>query len=197
MSDHVQEKLRGVLAGEHDSVAWLYDTFAPGLFRRLSQRYGYPGGLDPDDVLQDTFLLLLRHQRRALRRFVEREGLETVDQPRLARYLWNLACGVASNRRRRVARRTVVPLFEDEEIVEEATAERQTVERDQLERLDACLRQRSSRIYLYYLLRHRDGLLPEAIARATGWSMKATYKLKQTLDRAVALCAEQLGLDPR
>jgi len=40
-----------------------------------------------------------------------------------------------------------------------------------------------------------DNLTPEEIAQSTGWSRKATYKLKQTLNSEVQTCAEALGLD--
>ena len=61
--------------------------------------------------------------------------------------------------------------------------------------LDECLSESGERLYLYYKLRYRDGLTPQQVSRAAGWSMKATYKLKQKLNEAVERCAELLGIE--
>ena len=66
---------------------------------------------------------------------------------------------------------------------------------DLLKQLDRCLRAQRARIYLYYRLRYYEGLTPEEIARATGWSRKATYKLRQALNEAVRTCARELGIE--
>jgi len=54
-------------AGDSDVIAWLYDNTGPNLYARLRRRYGYPGGPDAADVLQETFLLALRDDARLLR----------------------------------------------------------------------------------------------------------------------------------
>ena len=192
----MHEQLRSVLAGDRGAAAWLFDTFADVLFRRLRHRYGYPGGLDADDLVQDTFVLLFQNDQRVLRRFIERFAPGAPEPADFERYLWDLACGVASNRRRSAVRRKVVPLFERErDLVDPSTAEHAAIERDTLRQLEDCLRGRNQRVYLYHCLRYRDGLMPSEIVKVTGWSQKATYKLKQALTEAVRVCAERLGLD--
>ena len=185
------ERLRAAVSGDPSASAWLYDTFAGRLYRRLQRRYGR-AGLDAEDLLQDAFVFFLQHDARVLRRFLDQSGPDGPTTGELERYLWDLACGLASNRRRSRSRATVVPL-----VVEQTSptpgAERSLIERDQLDRLLDCLRRAGSRIFLYFKLRFDDGLSPRDIATATGWSMKATYKLRQRLDRAVVACREALG----
>lgn len=89
-------------AGDRDTIAWLYDTLAPGLYRRLLRRYGYPGGPDAADVLQETFLLCLRDEARLLRGTLAGRPAGSPALPPLRQYLWDLACGVAANARRSV-----------------------------------------------------------------------------------------------
>jgi len=194
----VEERLERLLAGDSNAAAWLFDTFAPPLLRRLGQRYGYLGTAEVEDLLQETFLLALRHEGRLLAAFLQRAG-ETgggaaLSEKSLERFLWDQACGLASNRRRSAAFRNVVPLTGAPEMGIEESAERQAIDRDSLVRLDGCLRVSGERIYLYYKLRYRDGLTPEQISEAAGWSRKATYKLRQALDLAVRKCVETLGL---
>jgi len=187
----MERRLRSLVDGESAAAAWLYDTFAPALRRRLRGRYGGPGGLEVDDLLHDAFVLYLQNRARVIRRFLERVPAAERTPARLELRLWDLACGVASNRRRSRRRSTVVPIRGDR-TDPAPDAERSAVSRDRLLRLVDCLERRGSRIRLYYSLRYRDGLRPEEISRVTGWSRKATYKLKQALDRAVEGCVEEL-----
>lgn len=197
----VAEQLERLLAGDTGAAAWLFDTFAPRLLRRLGQRYGYFGTAEIEDLLQETFLLVLRQDGRLLAAFLERSlrlgSARDLGAKDLERFLWDQACGLASNRRRSASFRNVVPLADTLEVEVEESAERQAIDRDSLARLDGCLRASGERVYLYYKLRCRDGLTPEQIADVAGWSRKATYKLRQTLDEAVRRCAERLGLIPR
>lgn len=188
-------RVRRIAAGDREEAAWLYDTFAPGLFRRLRQRYA-PLGLDPEDLLQDAFAFYFRNDRKVLRDFVDRAGSGATARA-LERHLWDLACGVASNARRTSWRRRVVPLTRGTRLTSEpgSGAERRALARDTLRRLEDCLRAAHPRIALYYALRFRDGLSPSEVARATGWSPKKTYKLRQSLDEAVRRCADQLDID--
>lgn len=190
----VHERLRELLAGDRNAAAWLYDTFAPGLYRRLRQRYERPGGPDPGDLLHDAFVLFLQREGKVLRDFVERHPDDDGAAVALERRLWDLACGVAANRRRAAWVRRVFALPVLAAIDPGAGAERGAVARDSLARLDDCLRENPERVYLYYKLRFFDGLTPEEIAGATGWSRKATYKLKDVLNQAVRRCVERLGL---
>ena len=187
----VRQQLARLLDGESRGAAWLYDTFATRLFRRLRRRYGYPGGLDSDDLLHDAFVFYFQNHGKVLRDFTERvpEPEQTVE--RLERHLWDLACGVASNAKRFAARRETERL---DPRFARGSDEEQALLRDQLRRLDLCLERRGTRLYLYYKLRFQDGRDPREIAVLTGWSMKATYKLRQKLDEAVRDCADQIGL---
>jgi len=188
--------LERILGGDRAAGAWLYDTYATRLFRRLRQRYSYLGESAAEDLLQDVFVLILRNDCHLLRRFLERipQGQQT--QSRLERFLWDQACGIASNHRRSARSQKVVPLVTTA-LDDRPGAERQTLHRDWLERLERCLSTGHKRAYLYYKLRFRDGLSPEQVAKATGWSRKATYKLKETinaeLDRCKALLSGDVG----
>jgi DNA-directed RNA polymerase specialized sigma24 family protein len=180
-------------AGDPEAIAWLYDNVAPELYRRLLRRYGYPGGPDAADVLQETFLLCLRDGARLLRGVVAGQPAGSSALPSLRRYLWDLACGVAANVRRSVwSRRT--PLPETPFAADEPGVERSASARDALARLDGCLQQQGERLYLYFKLRYVDGLTPEEIAAGTGWSRKTTYKLRQSFNEAVEGCLDRLGL---
>lgn len=191
MAHEVEERLEHIQDGDTDSAAWLYDTFAPRLARRLGSRY--PDlSTELEDLVHDAFILFLRPEGELVRTFLDRYP---VTRSSLERRLWDLACGLASNRRRSFRRRKVVALDDRDRTAPDPTAERATIDRDQLRRLDACLRKANPRVYLYFKLRFRDGLSPEEIADVTGWSRKATYKLKQALNLEVERCAGELGLD--
>ncbi len=182
-------------AGDREAVAWLYDNVAPDLYRRLCRRYGYPGGPDAADVLQETFLLSLRDGARLLRGSLANQPAGSPVLPSLQRYLWDLACGVAANVRRSVWSRRAQPMPETA-VADEPGVERSVVARQALERLDGCLEQQGERVYLYFKLRYVDSLTPDEIAAGTGWSKKATYKLRQSLNEAVERCLDRLGLRP-
>ena len=197
MQSEIAQQLRAVLSGDREAATWLFDTFAPRLYRRLKQRYAFPGGLDADDLLQEAFLFFFQHDGRVLQRFLERTPEGEQQPSRLEAYLWDLACGVASNQRRKAGqRKKIVPLPNAGLIPFPSAAERDTISKDLLGKLEDCLRRSRERIFLYYSLRYRDGLTPEQISQTCGWSRKATYKLKQALDEAVDLCARTLGLSP-
>jgi DNA-directed RNA polymerase specialized sigma24 family protein len=191
-----RELAERLAAGDREAVAWLYDHAAPDLYRRLSRRYGYPGGPDAADLLQDTFLLCLRDEARLLRNFIDGQPAGSPALPSLQRYLWDLACGVAANVRRSVWSRRVQALPETAPLADKTEVERSAVTRQALQRIDGCLRQQGERTYLYFKLRYVDGLAPEEIAVGTGWSKKATYKLRQSLNEAVERCLDRLGLRP-
>ncbi|MEM7356131.1 MAG: hypothetical protein AAF657_35270 [Acidobacteriota bacterium] len=191
-SSNVARRVEDVLAGVPQAIAWLYDTFAPGLYRRLRRRYGYPGGAEPEDLLQDAFVFYLQHDAKVLRDFATRNPPRRQTASILERHLWDLACGIASNRRRSARRADVVPITGDRPSPAPG-AERQTLDRDLLRRLADCLRRGNARIFLYFTLRYSDGHSPAEIAAATGWSKKATFKLKQKLGDALRRCNQQLG----
>lgn len=189
-------RLHRVLEGDRDAKGWIYETFAPRLYRRLRARYeGGPHGLDAEEILQDTFLSLFTRSD-ALERFLDRHSSEERTEARFEAFLWNHACGIASNRRRAQKRGAVFAFSEGEEPISgDADPERENLGRDLLARLSECLEARGRRTYLYFKLRFSDGLTPEEIALATGWSPKATYKLKLALNLAVAKCADMLGIE--
>ncbi len=198
MAGDVHEMLQRVLSREAEGYAWLYDSFATKLYRRLSQRYAHAGGLEAADLLQDAFLFFLQNDHRVLRYFLDRTPRSEQTEQRFERHLWDLACGVASNRRRSAAQRKgTVPLGHITEVTAspEPGAERRLVDRDRLQKLNDCLERSSERVYLYFKMRFADGLAPEEICAATGWSRRSTYKLRQALNKAVDKCAEALGLE--
>ncbi len=184
-------RIRSVLAGDRDALAWIYDTFAPGLMRRLGQRFQNSLGLEAEDLLHDTFVYVLRPEARVLERFLDRPGVPT--EASLSQFLWSAACGIASNRRRSLVRHPTT-LLRDHQATTEARDEEPVLARDALERLARCLLRRGDRSYLYFQLRFRSGLTPAEVAATTGWSKRATYKLKQLLDAALVKCLEELGL---
>lgn len=184
-------QLGKIQEGDPDATAWLYDTFSPRLARRLARRYPDLHS-ELEDLVHDTFLLFLRPEGDLVQGFLDRH---TPTRSALERRLWDLACGLASNRRRSSRRRKVVPLDDRDRPGPDPTVETSLIDRDQLEQLDRCLQEANPRVYLYFKLRYRDGLTPEEISHSTGWSRKATYKLKQALNQEVRTCAEALGLD--
>jgi RNA polymerase sigma factor (sigma-70 family) len=186
--------LERILAGQQNAAAWLYDTFAARLYRRLKLRYGYPGGLDADDLLQDAFVLYFRGNGKALQRFLDRvpEAEQTVE--RLERFLWDQACGLATNRLRSAARRKVVAIDEYRSTASAVDPEQAVAARDAMTQLANCIEQSSERTFLYFKLRYLDGLSPEEITTVTGWSRKSTYKRKQLLNQALERCAKLLGI---
>jgi len=188
----ISARLRDVLRGDATARGWLYETFSPRLFRRIRARYASRAGFDPEEILHDTFVTLFQHARVVQNFLDEPAELQTV--PRFEVFLWNHACGVASNRRRSLRRRAAAPWPEQEPESSRADPERETVGRDVLARLADCLESGATREYLYYKLRYVDGLTPAEIMVVTGWSRKTTYRLKLALDEAVARCARRLGL---
>ncbi len=192
MSESILAAISRILSGDREAVAWLYDTFAPRLLRRLGLRFAGTQGLDPEDLVQDTFLYALKQEGQVLDRFRQRHsGSEPMAQD-LENFLWGAACGIASNRRRSLLRHPSAPI--DSLTLSTDREEGLTLARDALERLAACLSQSGHRLELYFQLRYRDGHKPAEIAHITGWSQKATYKLKQTLDSALDACIETLEL---
>lgn len=188
----VHERLRRLIAGDESEATWLYDSFAPALYRRLLRRYGRPGGPEVADLLHDAFVFFFQSDFKVLKDFVERFPRGGATE--LERHLWDLACGLASNRRRTSRRAVVVALADFVPADSEPPADRVVASRDTLARLDLCLRARSEQVYLYFKLRFFDGLSPEEIESVTGWPRKLAYRLRDGLTVAVRRCREQLGL---
>ena len=139
-------------------------------------------------------MLCFRSEGNLLQSYLDRQPDVEDLRPVVTRYLWNLACGLATNEKRKRTRRGDVSMPHDFEHAKAPSGEKAMLDRDLLARLDDCLRLRGSGLYLYYKLRYRDGHAPRDITAITGWSQKKTYKLKQALDDAVATCAKQLGV---
>jgi DNA-directed RNA polymerase specialized sigma24 family protein len=185
------DPLRQVL-GREDGAAWLYDTFSGRLFRRLGQRYRHLTEADREDVVQETFVAVLRQERRLLRSLLDRIAAPLTETD-LERFLWDQACGVASNRRKSSWRR-LVPFVEGVDLPGEGRGEQEQIDRDLLRQLDSCIQSGDVRAYLYYKLRYREGLAPEEIARMAGWTRRTTYRMRQTLEEVVKRCAGKLGI---
>lgn len=185
--------LERLVLGDEDARAWLLETFGPRLSRRLRGRYARHPGLEVEEIFQDAFLFFYQQASRTFGRFLEAVPPERRTESEVDAFLWDLACGIASNRLRSSRRRpTLSAAVED--AADPVDAERQTLDRDLLSRLKACLKRAGSRSFLYYKLRFVDGLTPEEVALATGWSRKATYKLRLVLEGAIDRCARRLGL---
>ena len=190
-----QDLAARLAAGDPAAVAWLYDRVAPDLYQRLRRRYGFAGGPDAADLLQETFLLCLRDGCRLLRGCLAGQAPEAPALPLLQRYLWDLACGLAANARRSVWTRRVVAMPAAPLAAPEPPAERSAVSRDALARLDGCLEGSGERLYLYFKLRYVDGLDPGRDRRRDRVVEESdTYKLKQALNEAVERCVGKLGL---
>ncbi|ANM29816.1 hypothetical protein ABI59_09840 [Acidobacteria bacterium Mor1] len=192
-SGSVAESLRAIVAGSERAKAWLYEQFAPRIYRRILGRYGRARWLDPDDLLQDTFVSALQRDAQVFRALLDKGGGE-ITAARVERMLWNIACGLTANRRRSKARLPQILHPEYELGTPDEDPESQGVDRAMLERLAQCIQRKGGRIYLYYRLRYVDGYTPEEISTLTGWSRKVTYNLKLALNRALERCSQQLKL---
>jgi len=192
MPDQFADRLRRVVAGDRAAQAWLYDNTAPRLYRRLRLRYENAYDLDAEELLQDSFVYFLKDHARVVSRFLER--FPAGDQEELDRYLWDLACGLASNRmRNRKTRRAAMKAVREVESFDDPETRR--IDRDTVRRLEECLRGKRERVFLYYKLRFVDGFSPSEIAQATGWSKRTTYRVRQHLNDAIQDCIQGLELD--
>lgn len=179
------------LAGD-DAGALLYDTFSSRIFRRLGQRYRHLSEADREDIVQETFFVVLRSEARLLASFLAQAPAALSDTG-LERFLWDQACGIASNRRKSSWRR-LIPFPAGLEPASRRQEEEEAIDRDLLRQLDACILASDPRAHLYYKLRYRDGLSPQEIMRMIGWSQRTTYRLSQTLKDVLRQCAEKLGV---
>jgi DNA-directed RNA polymerase specialized sigma24 family protein len=193
--EEVAESLRRLISGDPRAAAWLYDAFAPRLYRRLRGRYGHLPGIDAEDLLQSAFLFYLQNDCRVLRGFLEDRPAAEVTSEALLRRLWDLACGLASNQRRAARARPATTDLGEAPAETGPTIERRLSERQTLSRLAACLANRGRRLYLYFCWRYGDGLTPREIADVAGWTRHETYRLREALNRALAACAASLGID--
>ncbi len=194
-ANQVPWNLRRIVKGDGAATAWLFDTFGDRLYRRLRSRYQYPGGIDAEDLLQDSFVFYLQKGAKVLRDFIERVPEHAQTPERLERHLWDLACGLAANRRRSLKRKKDEPLPDDQWLEEtKAGPAEEVMSRQEMQLLDECLEGAGSKVYLYYKLRYWDGHAPAEIAKITGWSMKSTYRQRQKLNDALAECAGKLGM---
>ncbi|MEM9598198.1 MAG: hypothetical protein AAGD06_28300 [Acidobacteriota bacterium] len=189
----IHARLKALVGGDEGAAEWLYDLTADDLHRRLERRYGGSPGFDAADLLQDAYVFYFQNDFKVLRDFLARVPDDGRAEQALRRHLWDLACGLVANRRRSGWQRRAVTVPEvlgpSSDLVDAPA-----VARDALAKLDRCLAGRSHRAYLYFLLRFVDGLKPRQISEATGWPIAATYKAREAFDRALAACAELLGL---
>ena len=134
----VRNRLEALRKGDSSEAEWLYETFGPLLYRRLRLRYSRVG-LDAEDLLQDAFIFFFQRQAAILGRYLEKFPAEDQNLLTLERFLWDQACGIASNRLLADKRRRSVPMGEDINWIPEDSGEAASLAKDTLERLDKCL----------------------------------------------------------
>ncbi len=199
MAADIPEVLRKIAAGDPGAKAWLYDTYAGELQRKLSFRYGVHA-LDPEELLQDSFVYFYQHDGRVLSAFLDRHPPPQQTAEQLRTYLWDLACGVASNRLRdrRTRRRNLPESGRDLSlVVADSDPEQEHIARDQMRRFADCIAEKGEQIQLYFALRFVDGLTAEEIAGVTGWPIEQVYRLRVRLGAAADDCAMRLQMDLR
>ena len=192
--ESLASRVERIANGDNTAREWLYERYAAVLYRRLKGRYGSGHNFDPEELLQDAFVWFFQHDARVLICFLKKTPTAEQNEAAFEGYLWGLACGVASNRRRSLRRSPLVTMSASRERNAAFDTEARNIDRDILFRLAQCLKKNGSRVYLYYTLRYVDGLTPEEVSTATGWSRKSTYKLKSSLNDAVTRCVRFLRL---
>ncbi|MEM6793088.1 MAG: hypothetical protein AAF725_03860 [Acidobacteriota bacterium] len=190
----IQARIRGILLGRQEDAAWLYDSFAERLFRRLGSRYRDLTAEEIEDLVHECYVLLFREDGRVLRQFLERHPGLGPSAEQLERYLWDRACGLAVNLRRRTSRRLESGREPNPSLAAGSDEERGQLDRDALEQLGKCLQESGSKVYLYYQLRYWEGLTPAEIETVTGWRRDRVYRLRDALKRGLKACLERLGL---
>lgn len=196
MSAEFSNRVRKIVEGDQAAKEWLYDTFGGSLFRRLGARYRQRG-LDPEELLHDAFVFYFQNDGRVIAQYLSHTPVEDQDEESLDHHLWNLACGVATNRlRSRKLRRRFATDSDIDDLPEPGSAhpEMEIVDRDLIDRFGDCLRGHGDRLFTYYALRFRDGMTAEEIGAATGWSMNEIYALRTKLNHAAEKCAEVLRM---
>jgi DNA-directed RNA polymerase specialized sigma24 family protein len=151
-------------------------------------------GYDPEDLLHEAFVFFFQHDARALASLLEKQRQAPLREEEIERLLWDLACGLVANIRRARRRNPTESLDPARLSGDMPDPQRAALSRDLLGQLADCIHGQGARIFLYSRLRFVDGLKPEEISATTGWSMKATYKLKSALNEALAHCASRLGI---
>ncbi|MEM7247444.1 MAG: hypothetical protein AAF533_19065 [Acidobacteriota bacterium] len=192
---HLSERLRALLDRDAASRAWLYDSFAGPLFRRLRRRYGAHPAVDVEEVLHDLFVQLYERDDGLLRRFLDQTPAHEQTPERLETALWDAACGIASNQRRRFKTRRLEALEAPDELRDDLDAEQVLSDRDLLAKLDACAREHGDTLYLYLKLRFADGHAPREIATLTGWPIEQVYRLRDELRPVIEGCVRRVLSD--
>ncbi|MEM1203618.1 MAG: sigma-70 family RNA polymerase sigma factor [Acidobacteriota bacterium] len=192
----VDERIRGILQGRRGDTAWLYDEFSERLHRRLGSRYRDLEPEEVEDILHECYVLFFKDNGRVLRRFLERHRHPGPTPEQLERYLWDRACGLAVNLRRRVSRSLESGGEPRRSLASARNEESHLLNRDMLDQLGRCLQEGRQQVHLYYQLRYWEGLTPVEIEQVTGWRRKGIYRLRDALQRALKRCVERLGLRP-
>jgi len=183
VSRHVER----AAAGHPKARAWLVETCYGYVLKRVTKRYGRY--LDPEDVTQQVFLCLLKPEATVLKKYLLVTPVAQQREATLRRYLWDQACGVASNLRRGRSRRRDFPVAREEYERREdprVRVEEEIVNRDLLKRCFRWVRENGGHRDVTYLnLRYRLGYRPIEIAGATGWSLDETYRRREKLCRVL------------
>ena len=195
-STDIAARIEGIASGDPVDRAWLYDTFAPVLERRIRGRYGGDPNLDPQGLLHDLFVWCFRDDAAVLQLFLQRNPGALQSESRLRGYLWGLISGLVSNHRRSSRRAPELSSLDQAPMPHPAPGdpEQQQAERDAALRLLDCVQGAGSRLYAYLALRFVEGLTPDEIAQVMGWEKSRTYGMRASLNNAVKRCVEKLGL---
>lgn len=190
----VAMQIEKIAAGDPRAQDWFYRRYSGTLYRRIRHRFGPDRSIDSDELLHDLFVWCLQDNAKILSSFAARNRSDDRTEFRLEGYLWGLVSGLVANQRRAKRRNEDPVALESIQEPAGSDFDAESTDRDSVVRLSDCLKQRGTRLYLYFLLRFVEGLTPDEIGTVTGWPRPKTYKLKAVFNQAVRHCVEVLGL---
>lgn len=171
-------------ASRDQLIGLLYREHHRGLSRYLMTRFG-KASLDPEDIVQSTFLKLADHP-----------DLDTIADYRA--YIFTLACNIAIDSQRRNIRRCTLQdelnVFVNSAPALDASSEKILMDRERLGYIEAALRKMPKMRRRIFLLIRIEGLSVQDVAAQFGMSEAAIYK---HVARALSDCAVMLEKSER
>lgn len=158
------------------TVAELYQREAAGIRSALARLAGW--GIDPDDLLQEVFVVALRR----------RDALESADSPRS--WLYGVAAKIASDHRRRHRLRRFLGLEAAPELLAPSGPIEAVEAAETRARVYAALDRLSTRKREVLVLYEMEGLSGEEIAQAVGCPVKTVWTRLFHARRAFARAVE-------